>query len=255
MATTAFQVETTTLRYHAYATTGAVTTAGSYAFLSDPADTTSAVSTYEGLRDGATTGLLIHKSDAHGASQAALYDAVEADDLFEWRHADDCWVRYTVTEVKPDPERCRAAQATSRRVDDLRVHRLQWRRSPPTVCSQLRLGLTLGRRGDRTDGSNKTRVVSDCSQGLDRNDRTRSPAPMARKLSREPSGYNRSQCCATTTLLVRPSLADKLDACGCLQRGPVERSAIWILRSMEHRGRYRRSSDLRGLHGGTGQAD
>ena len=103
VVTTAFQVETTTLRYHAYATTGAVTTAGSYAFLSDPADTTSAVSTYEGLRDGATTGLLIHKSDTHGASQAALYDAVEADDLFEWRHADDCWVRYTVTEVKPDP--------------------------------------------------------------------------------------------------------------------------------------------------------
>ena len=104
VVTTAFQVETTTLRYHAYATTGAVATAGSYAFLSDPADTTSAVSTYEGLRDGATTGLLIHKSDTHGASQAALYDAVEADDLFEWRKADDCWVRYTVTEVKPDPD-------------------------------------------------------------------------------------------------------------------------------------------------------
>ena len=103
VVTTAFQVETTTLQYRTYATTGAVTTPGSYAFLSDPADTTSAVSTYEGLRDGATTGLLIHKSDAHGASQAALYDAVEADDLFEWRQADDCWVRYAVTEVKPDP--------------------------------------------------------------------------------------------------------------------------------------------------------
>ena len=103
VVTAAFQVETTTLRYRTYATTGAVTTAGSYAFLSDTADTTSAVSTYEGLRDGATTGLLIHKSDTHGASRAALYDAVEADDLFEWRHADDCWVRYAVTEVKPDP--------------------------------------------------------------------------------------------------------------------------------------------------------
>ena len=108
VVTTAFQVETTTLRYHAYATTGAVTTAGSYAFLSDTADTTSAVSTYEGLRDGATTGLLIHKSDAHGASQAVLYDTVEADDLFEWRHADHCWVRYAVTEVKPDPDRDRS---------------------------------------------------------------------------------------------------------------------------------------------------
>ena len=28
---------------------------------------------------------------------------MEAGDLFEWRQADDCFVRYTVTEVKPDP--------------------------------------------------------------------------------------------------------------------------------------------------------
>ena len=93
----------TTFRYDTYDTTGAVAEPGSYAFLADPADTTSAVSTYEALRDGTTTALLIHKSDAHGASQAALYDAVEAGDLFEWREADDCFVRYKVTEVKPDP--------------------------------------------------------------------------------------------------------------------------------------------------------
>ena len=93
----------TTFRYDTYDTTGAVAEPGSYAFLADPADTTSAVTTYEALRDGTTTALLIHKSDAHGASQAALYDAVEAGDLFEWHEADDCFVRYTVTEVKPDP--------------------------------------------------------------------------------------------------------------------------------------------------------
>ena len=86
-------------RYDRYDTTGEVGEPGSYAFLADPADTTSAVTTYEALRDGTTTALLIHKSDAHGASQAALYDAVEAGDLFEWREADDCFVRYTVTEV------------------------------------------------------------------------------------------------------------------------------------------------------------
>ena len=93
----------TTFRYDTYDTTGEVAEPGSYAFLADPADTTSAVTTYEALRDGTTTALLIHKSDAHGASQAALYDAVEAGDLFEWREADDCFVRYKVTEVKPDP--------------------------------------------------------------------------------------------------------------------------------------------------------
>ena len=93
----------TTFRYDTFDTLGAVAEPGSYAFLADPADTTSAVTTYEALRDGTTTALLIHKSDAHGASQAALYDAVEAGDLFEWREADDCFVRYKVTEVKPDP--------------------------------------------------------------------------------------------------------------------------------------------------------
>ena len=76
---------------------------GSYAFLSDPDDTGTAVTTYEALRDGTTTALLIHRSDAHGASQAALYDEVEAGDLFEWHKADDCFVRYKVMEVKPDP--------------------------------------------------------------------------------------------------------------------------------------------------------
>ena len=93
----------TTIRYDTFDTSGAVAEPGSYAFLADPADTTSAVTTYEALRDGTTAALLIHKSDAHGASQAALYDAVEAGDLFEWHEADDCFVRYKVTEVKPDP--------------------------------------------------------------------------------------------------------------------------------------------------------
>ena len=93
----------TAFRYDTYDTSGEVAEPGSYAFLADPADTTSAVTTYEALRDGTTTALLIHKSDAHGASQAALYDAVEAGDLFEWHEADDCLVRYKVTEVKPDP--------------------------------------------------------------------------------------------------------------------------------------------------------
>ena len=40
---------------------------------------------------------------AHGISQAALYAAVESGDLFEWRQADDCFVRYQVMEVQLDP--------------------------------------------------------------------------------------------------------------------------------------------------------
>ena len=93
----------TTFRYNTYDTAGAVSTAGSYVFLSDPDDTFTVVTTYEALRDGTATALLIHTSDAGGASRADVYDTVEAGDLFEWHQADDCFVRYTVTEVKPDP--------------------------------------------------------------------------------------------------------------------------------------------------------
>ena len=92
--------ETTVLRYNAYDTAGEAASAGSYAFLTDAA---SVVATYEGLRDGTAKRLLIHKSDAQGVSQAALYAAVAAGDFFEWRETDDCWVRYRVIEVLPDP--------------------------------------------------------------------------------------------------------------------------------------------------------
>ena len=91
----------TALRYETYDLTGGAAAAGSYAFLADGA--AGAVATYEGLRDGSAAQLLIHKTDAQGTSRATLYDAVAAGDLFEWRQSYDCWVRYEVTEVKPDP--------------------------------------------------------------------------------------------------------------------------------------------------------
>ena len=93
----------TTFRYDRYDTSGEVAEPGSYAFLADPADTRSAITTYEGLRDGSATALRIHETDADGVSRAAFLDTVEVGDLFEWRQAEDCFVRYTVTEVLPDP--------------------------------------------------------------------------------------------------------------------------------------------------------
>ena len=100
IAETSVPPEPPVLSYTRLDLTGQATTPGSYAFL-DP--TGHAVTTYEALRDGTATALLIHKHDAHGVSQAARFDAVEPGDLFEWRLADDCWVRYEVMEVKPDP--------------------------------------------------------------------------------------------------------------------------------------------------------
>ena len=91
------------LRYNRYDSTGAATAAGSYAFLTDSGDDERAVTTYEGLRDGTTTSLRINQLDAHGASQAALYAAVEVGDRFEWREGDNCWVRYWVRGVTAEP--------------------------------------------------------------------------------------------------------------------------------------------------------
>ena len=93
----------TTFRYDAYDTSGEVAAPGSYAFLANLADAASAVTTYEGLRDGSATALRIHETDADGVSRAAFLDTVEVGDTFEWKEADDCFVRYTVTAVKPDP--------------------------------------------------------------------------------------------------------------------------------------------------------
>ena len=98
----------TTLRYETYDLTGAAASVGSYAFLAEADGAASVVTTYEGLRDGSAGGLLVHKTDAQGVSRATLYDAVAAGDLFEWRQSYDCWVRYRVIEVRPDPSRAAA---------------------------------------------------------------------------------------------------------------------------------------------------
>ena len=116
VVTTTFQVQTTTMAYASYDTTGEATTRGSYAFLTDPNDLTTAVTTYEGLRDRTTTGVRIHTSDAYGASQADTYADVAVGDVVEWRKSQDCWIRYLVTSA-PAP----AAGATTREFGVKRV--------------------------------------------------------------------------------------------------------------------------------------
>ena len=86
------------LRYGAPEPSGIVDAPGEYAFFSADGP----VTTYEGLRRDVAQ-LVIHQRDADGASWEAFYDGVEAGDDFEWREADDCWVRYLVDEVLPDP--------------------------------------------------------------------------------------------------------------------------------------------------------
>ena len=98
-----------TFRYDRYDTTGQVAQPGSYAFLKDDAAATgdgrssratsaSVITTYEGLRTDATR-LLLHETDAGGMSRASSYNAVQVGHLIEWRKADDCFVRYRVTDA------------------------------------------------------------------------------------------------------------------------------------------------------------
>ena len=90
------------LRYDRFDPTGEASKPGSYAFLMPDGDTTRVVETYEELRTESTV-MRVHTVDADGVSHAAVYDGVGVGDLFEWRESDDCFVRYQVTEVMPDP--------------------------------------------------------------------------------------------------------------------------------------------------------
>ena len=128
-----------------------MTTHGSYAFLEDPADTASAVSTYEALRDGTTTALRMTSTGVDDArrgtalrSQGAdryrssLYPS-RPDDLFEWRQADrrllrdgTTTVRYeTVTESRAPPS-CRTPRG---RLAPETVLGVEWMTFTYTGCS------------------------------------------------------------------------------------------------------------------------
>lgn len=91
------------LRYGYLDASGTAGEPGSYAFTTGTDGAPAAVTTFEGLRDGSATALLLHTADVDGVSHAALLDSLEAGDRFEWRRADACWVRYRVTGELPDP--------------------------------------------------------------------------------------------------------------------------------------------------------
>ena len=96
----------TTLSYDTYDTAGKALKDGSYSFLQENDDgTTAPISTYEDLRKvTAPSLLLINKNDAIGVSRANILDAVVAGDQFKLAEAGDCFTQFVVTEVKDDPE-------------------------------------------------------------------------------------------------------------------------------------------------------
>ncbi len=87
------------LRYDRLDATGEVAEAGGWAILDAGGEV---LATWEGLRSEAAT-LRVHQTDAGGTSWAPEFGAVSEGDLFEWRKADDCWVRYRVTSAPVRP--------------------------------------------------------------------------------------------------------------------------------------------------------
>ena len=81
------------LRYDSLDAAGEAAEAGSWAILGGNRE---ALTTWEGLRSEAAT-MRVHQTDAGGSSWAPEFGAVAVNDLFEWREASDCWVRYRVT--------------------------------------------------------------------------------------------------------------------------------------------------------------
>ena len=102
------------INYSTFDATGAVSSAGSYSFLTSattlaPAttgtggksvvtETVTVVTTYEGQRENASA-LRVHPTDADGTSRTDFLGALAAGDIVEWRYADDCFNRYEVTSV------------------------------------------------------------------------------------------------------------------------------------------------------------
>ena len=94
VVTTTFLIPT--LRYDREDPTGAVATAGSYAFFYRPSASEPARITHP----TAATEIRIHPTDASGTSRAAFFDLVKVGDMFDYRtHGLDRGDRYRVTRV------------------------------------------------------------------------------------------------------------------------------------------------------------
>ena len=87
------------LRYDRLDAAGEVASSGEWAILGGNG---AVLTTWEQLRSEAAA-LRVHQIDAGGASWASEFGAVAVNDLFEWRLADDCWVRYRVTDAPVAP--------------------------------------------------------------------------------------------------------------------------------------------------------
>ncbi len=86
-------------------TTKQVTYPGSYSFLEDVNNVLSDAYGYPPLRghpDDGPFGLLVHATDADGTLHKDFYNGIAAGDRFDVWADDHCFIRYIVTEVRPN---------------------------------------------------------------------------------------------------------------------------------------------------------
>ena len=97
-ATPAAAPERTSISYHQLDASGAAARAGSYAFLQQSNDLSSAIDDFESL--AGTIELRIHSTDREGSTHEAFYDAVKVGDTFDFK-LDPllCGVRFRVTNI------------------------------------------------------------------------------------------------------------------------------------------------------------
>ena len=147
------------MRYGVFSALGAVAllvlTLALPAQLADADTQSGAAPAYEieVLPGGTATALRIHATDADGVSRAAFLDTVEAGDLFEWREAGDCFVRYKVTELLPDPS------GTPRRLPGVEWMTYAFTGCSGTVSAEAAASLVFGELPDLSGASLTAPVI------------------------------------------------------------------------------------------------
>ena len=105
LATVALPYCGAVLEYDTIDTTGEATAEGSYALTKTVDNQTSAATTHEDLM-WHVTSITVNVMDGSGSSRANFYSSIKVGDVVEWvpTGENECWKRYRVTAIMPDPE-------------------------------------------------------------------------------------------------------------------------------------------------------
>ena len=139
--------EVTAIPYNLATSSAAeLTTPGSYTFLEDADDISSEGGSV--FQVPGTYGLLVHESDADGASRAAFYATVSVGDRFDLWANDQCFFRYEVTEVLAAQGETRAFKVSWLINKVARCGRHEYLKADTTIPVTFRWGVSPGVEGE-----------------------------------------------------------------------------------------------------------